>query len=337
MSLSKRISEVRSQVSNLLAVDPRKLTVESRAQYGADLIDTRVKIAEEFTGEKRVSEITKILEAIDKAKQQFEDLGVSGWRDDPAALAPTSGPASGAPGGNADAAVTGKVDQDVGAAFCALSQITGVPCTPPDAKADKMLGWKETQDAIAMVANWYGQGGGAQMPQVKSALEAILGGKMPTIESIETQQSLLREARDELISMTEREKAASAIIEEMRTHHKDLQGKMSEATAATAKASEIIADLTSVDHAGQGKPTNESVVPTPAPVAKPAVKSLAERLADRAKRSVVEGLPSGTPIESRPDAEVTKTEPATGDRKELREDHLLSVLGSSAIPRLLKG
>lgn len=324
MSLSQRISEVRSEVSQLLAVDPRKLTSEGRAKYVADLIDTRVKLAEEFTGEKR-GEISKILEAIDVARKTYEDAAVSGWRDSPLGLAVTTGPASGAPGSAADAAVTGQVDNGVPGTWDALSKVLGIPCTPPSNTADRAKGWAETQAAVGMIANYYGKGG--DPAAVKSAMEAIIAGKPIMFEGVEETKSLLREARDEIIKVTEREEAATAIINELRKQFTALQGKVTETAAAAAKASEIIADLTSVDCAGQGKVT-ESV---PAPVVTPVAprKSLAERLQERAKRTTTEGLPSGTPVASRPDAsEAAKAEPVAGDAKALKEDKLLGSLSS---------
>lgn len=328
MSLSKRISEVRSEVSSLLAVDPRKLTVEAREKYVSALIDTRVKLAEEFTGEKR-AEIAKILEAIDSARKTYEDAAVTGWRDSPLGVAVTTGPASGVSGAPADAAVTGQVDQGVPGTWDALSKVLGIPCTPPSDTADRAKGWAETQATLGMIANWYGRGG--DPAAVKSAMEALVAGKTIMVEGVEETKSLLRAARDEIIHVTEREEAASAIITELRTQFTVLQGKVTESQAAAAKASEIIADLTSVDRANQGKVVESATAPV-VPVAAPR-KSLAERLAERANRIATEGLPSGTPVASRPDASEAAKIVANGDAKALKEDRLLGMLAST-FPKL---
>lgn len=326
MSLSKRISEARSEVSRLLAVDPRKLTAEAREKYLSDVIDTRLRIAEEFVGEKRIDDIVKILERLDAAKKAYEDAAVSGWRDEPTGLVTTS-KATASP---ADAAVTGQVDTGVPGAFDQLGQMLGIKITHPSTDADKEKGWADTKAAIALLASYYGKGG--DMAKAKSALESILAGTMPTVESIETQKSLLREARNELILMTEREKAASGIIDEMRKQLTSLNGKVAEAQANEARVAAIVADLTSVERANQDK-VQES---TTTPATKPAPKSLAERLAERAKRTQTEGLPDGAPVASRPDASVTESQQAAGGLLNEREDKLLRVLGGSAIPKLMK-
>lgn len=248
MSLSARIAETQTAASRLLATDPAKLPLTERKKLVAELLDLRVKVAEEFTGEKRVSEVAAVLEALDKAKKTCEGLSdnVGGFTASPVGdAAPVQGgDQTGVPGGAWD--TISKSIESLGA-------------------GERAKALEGVNTAAKIIASHIGK-----LPHVISALEAAVADKKEEVKESELPeeiQTLLTESSNEIISLSEREEAASAIVLEMRNRIKALQVQLKEAEAkvvdestARANAEKAVAELTSVNHAGQVKEAIEAQV-----------------------------------------------------------------------------
>lgn len=265
MSLSKRIIEARAEASRLLAVDPKRLTVEGRAKLAGDLLDARAKLAKDFVGEDRVSDVEKLLKSLDEARKLAE---------------------------GEDAAPQGQVDTGVPGTWDVVDKALGALGAGRTAVESHV---KSMADLIA--ANL------GKLPQLTAAVEAALKGEdKPKVDEAKHEElkGLLRESRDEIILLTEREEAASAIIEELTTRVSALQDEVEAGKLRESKAATVIAELTASggkpkadeakdDKKADDKKANESTS------AKPAAKSLAERIAEQAKKTAggASELPEG--------------------------------------------
>ncbi len=313
MSLSKRISEVRSEIEPLLAVDVKKLTAEAVRSHAGKILDLRVKIAEEFTGEKRVSEVTEILTALDAARTACEDIDNAG-----AVSAPVGDVVkTGVPGGAFDVLAN------------ALNGIAG------EAKAKTHESMKSLADLIA--ANM------GKLPHIQTAVESVCKGTAVSAEDVDGLKKLLGEARDEIIKRTKREEAALALVAETSARMKDLHGKMAVAEAEKANATKIIAELTAAGgkkeekteekkteeskevKAADDKKVDESKVEAPA-------KPLHERIADKMKADSgkdTAALPAvGQKVESAKDA-------ATATAKKAMHEEVTKATGKKSGADLL--
>ncbi len=293
MNLFERISAVTTEVQRLLATDSKRLTTEGARKFYGELIESRVKIAEEFTGEKRVAQITGLLASLDKAIKETE--GVAGF------TASTVGAA--APEGQVATGVPGTWD--------ALDKALA------SAGEGKAKALEHVSSVATLIAANLGK-----LPQIVPAIESAIKGDAatPSKEQTET-QALLADAKEELDKMVEQVDAATAIATELQTRLAALETKRAEESANAAK---IIADLTSkiAAQGGEKKPeTNEAKKPEGTPEKQ---KTLAERIADQAKsQNANESAlpPNGTTTESKKDAgEVDpKKVPSEDANKEVTE------------------
>jgi hypothetical protein len=311
MSLSKRISEARAEASRLLAVDPKRLTIEGRVKLAGDLLDARAKLAKDFVGEDRVSDVEKILKALDEARKLAEG-------DDAA------------PQGQVDTGIPGSAWDVVDKAIGAL----GAGRTAVESHVKSMA------DLIA--ANL------GKLPQLTAAVEAAAkGDDKPKVDEAKHEElkGLLRESRDEIILLTEREEAASAIIEELTNRVSALQDVVEAGKLRESKAATVIAELTASggkpkadeakdDKKADDKKANESVD------AKPAAKSLAERIAEQAKKAAggASELPEGKKTSSSSDAGDVKNKDTLHEGAETattgKKSGAALLLSSNAITRI---
>lgn len=288
MSLSKRIAEARAEASRLLAVDPKRLTAEGRAKLAGDLLDARAKIAKDFVGEDRIKDVEKLMAALDEAR----------------ALAETTSDTTG--GFTAGAAPEGQVATGVPGTWDALDKALG-GMGAARAKVEGTV--KSLADLIA--ANL------GNLPKLQ-ALEAALKGEQPAVTEAKHEElkALLREGRDEIITLAEREEAASAIIDELTTQVSALQAEVEAGKLRESKSATVIAELTGTagkpktDEAKDDKkPEGEKPKVDEAAPAKPVAKSLAERIAENAKKQAngAGALPEGKKVVSKDDAGDVKT------------------------------
>jgi hypothetical protein len=269
MSLSKRIAEARASVTTILAVDPKRLTVEARQGLAADLLDARARIAESFKGDERVPEVTAIMADLEKAKATCETT------------------TSGAVSGIQAADVGDTVQSGVPGTWDALDKLSAGAAGP-----DKEALNKQFRSVAEMIAANIGK-----LPQIVAAVESVAKGTF--VESAKHTElvALLKDAQDEITRMTEREEAASAIIDETTDRVVALQAKVEEAKVREDTAASVIADLTGA----AGKQTSEKV--TESATTDSPVQTLAKQIA-----------------EGREAAKVDPTLPKPGEVKESSKD-----------------
>lgn len=321
MNLAERLAVIRDQVSRLTAIDHKRLTSEQKKKLGEDLLNLRITTAEEFSGEKRMA-VEMWLKALDNQMKMLEDSDtVGGYQD------------------SALGAAQGQTD--------AMPQIPGNPLGALG-KGLMGLGGGERDKAIATtqeVANLIA-GNLGKLPEIKTAIENLFkpaekkveetppvagepkveGTPVAALDNLanlsEEAKGLLIAAREELLSMTEREEAASAIIDEMTTQlaqaKAQVESLLSEsatlkaaADAAANNAAEVIADLTSAKNAAKVSEAKEAAKAAPVAPAKP--KSLAERLSKPALKSEGDEAlpPKGKVVESTKDAGTVETKVLT--------------------------
>lgn len=279
MSLSKQIAETKAKASTLLAMDPSRLDAASRANLAAQLLDLRVSVAESFTGEKRVQEVTDLLAKIDEAKKIAEDTDsgdVGGFRSGVIGDTPV-GPA-GLDGFNA--------------ANKYISTLTG------EARDNAIKAFNEAAAAIA-----------ANLSAGKPALPSAVESKELDAKAKE----LLEAARDELLVHEERGEAAEdlvdALVERVRAAKSETAEVSSKVTEAEAKISALEKQVNEAKVANEAlvktisemtaKPTgekvNESVTTSGAPTGTPVTeskKTLAERIASATGKTTESVLPA---------------------------------------------
>jgi len=280
MSLSKRISEAKAAVSRLLAVDPKRLTLEGRAQHAAALLDQRAAVAKEFVGEERIADVEKLLKDLAEARATCEDMS------------DTAGGFQAAPG---------QVQTGIPGTWDGLEKAVAA------SGASRAAHEVTTKSMAEMIAANLGK-----LPHIAAAVEAAIKGEPAKVTEAKHDElkGLLRESRDEIITLTEREEAASAIIEETTEQVVSLQAEVEAAKLRESKAAAVIAELTGTagkpktDEAKDDKKPGTPPVVESAPV-KPGAKTLAERIAEQAKKPAggASILPeSGKPVSSAADA-----------------------------------
>lgn len=304
MNVAERIAQVKETASRLLAADPKRLTVEQRRVLAADLLNLRVAVCEEFTGPAKAEVVAPIIAQLAdalKAVESTDSSTVSGFTAAP--VGQTDG--AGIPGNCWDMlnrAVAGS-----------------------GANREKAVeGVKGIADLIA--ANI------GKLPKIQAAVESAVAdatagtaakdGEVALPESVRT---ALSSARDELIKLTERDEASSAIVAEMTSRlasaiqeKESLVSENAELKAAAVKSAEMIAALTSAKNAGK---VAESAS------AAPARKPLHERLAPaQPKTEGDDALPKpGSVVESHVDAGHASQKPA------IRESATRSKAGLAAV------
>ena len=310
MSLSKRISEAKAAVSRLLAVDPKRLTQEGRAQHAAALLDQRAAVAKDFVGEERITDVEKLLKDLAEARTACEDME-GGYRDSIEGAAPEGQVKTGIPG------TWDGLDKAVAASG-----------------ASRVAHEAATKSMAELIAANLGK-----LPHIAAAVEAAIKGEVAKVTEAKHDElkGLLRESRDEIITLTEREEAASAIIEETTDMVVSLQAEVEAAKLRESKAAAVIAELTGT----AGKPkTDEAALAAVAPVvteaakAKPVAKTLAERIAEQAKKPAggTSNLPeSGKTVSSAADAGDVKK------KAELHEDAKSGKLSAKSGADILVG
>ena len=320
MNVAERINQVREQASRLLAADPKRLTVEQRKGLAAELLNLRVQVAEEFSGEKRMV-ADPVLKALDEGLKAVESTMSDGVGGFASSAFPGNAPGGAAPEGQTDG--TGIP----GGTFDILNRAV------KSAGAARESAVKGIQAMVDLIAKNLGK-----LPEIQVAAEGVVAEKKECDdkkdkkddkkddkgkkdESVEIPESVLNaitEARDELIKLTERDEAASAIIRELTERlakaSADVERLVSEnATfkAEAEKTAKVIADLTSAKNAA--KVAESKVAAHVATAADPAPrKPLHERLAKPQPRTEgAEALPpAGKVIESAKDAGHGSPKPA---------------------------
>jgi hypothetical protein len=295
MNVAERIAQVREQASRLLAADPKRLTVEQRKGLAAELLNLRVQVAEEFAGEKRMV-AEAVLKSLDEARAAVEST-----------MSDTTG------GFGGGAAPEGQTDGTgiPGGTFDILNRAVA---TAGAARESAVKGIQAMADLIAKNLG--------KLPEIQVAAEGVVAEKKtetpaaapeakPAADTMsESVRNALTEARDELIKLTERDEAASAIIHELTERlakaTADVERLVSETATLKAEAektAEVIANLTSAKNAAK---VAESKVAAPAATAAdPAPrKPLHERLVKPQPRTEgSEALPpKGKVVESAKDA-----------------------------------
>lgn len=256
MTLSQMLAEHTVAVQTLLAVDATKLGEDAKAAHVAQLLDMRVTIAEAFTGERRVKEVDAILASLDAARS----------------------------------AASGKVQEDTmsGSVGGFRSSADNAQGNPPGGMVDRMntamAGVKDTpekQEAWALFA---------RMADLIAANVGVLPRLSAAVAEVEkgddrraTDEALLREAAEELETLTVRESAAAALIAEMGNTIKALKLKNDKLTSTVAAMSAKKAE------AEPKETKTESKEATDAPTKRP---TLAERL--RAMETAIPKKPSSS-------------------------------------------
>ncbi len=293
MNVAERIAKVKEDAARLLAADPKQLTVEQRKALAADLLNLKIAVAEEFTGA-RAEVAAPVLTAIAEKLTAVESTLSAGVGGFASSALPGSASGGAAPEGQTDGTgVPGNTWDMLNRAVAASG--------PGRAKAVESL--KGLADMIA--ANL------GKLPEIKVAAESALAEKKSPDALPEPVVAALSEARDELIKLTERDEAASAIIAEMtarlakastelaaaNSKVESLVSENAELKAAAEKSAETIATLSSAKNAGKVAESAVSAGPAPR-------KPLHERLAKPQPKSEDDGaLPKpGAVIESSKDA-----------------------------------
>lgn len=300
MTVSERLAQVREQASRLLALDAKRLTVEQRKSLAADLLNLKISVAEEFSGEKREVAIS-LLKSLSEALVAVESTGSDGVGGFASSSFPGSASGGAAPEGQTDGVGIPGNTWDL------LNKAVG------SAGAARESAVKGVQAMADLIAKNLGK-----LPEIQAASEAVVTEKKAdevvkpadATTMSEGVRKALGDARDELIKLTEREEAASAIISEMTDRLAKAMAEVESLVSENAKlkadaesTAEVIADLTSAKNAVK-------VVESAPPAAKPVVvedtkrRPLHERLVKPQPRSEgSEALPAkGVVIESTRDA-----------------------------------
>lgn len=229
MTVAKRIQEAEALVARLTTFDRTLMDEAAVAARDAELIEARVKVAKDVSEAGAPDLVAALVSRLDAARGKLgEQIALP----------------AGAVAGDTSSSAIARAAINLAAT---MQKAAGGDVTKMDTKLFQGL----------LI---YGTGMGGIKESAAVVVEPVPGTDDPL--------ALLGEARDTITQMAEDQETSSVIITGLREQVEGLQAVNDDTGAALATAVAVIADLTSVDHAGKVREAVEKVLaehPTLAP------------------------------------------------------------------------